>query len=472
MSSRYIRSIFFAFSVALLAFKGEPEKSSVKAAVDAFVSDPALKHAGTGFCMKEVTNGDIVYSYNAEQSLVPASVMKLVTTYAALKKFGDVYRFATMLGYIGKVDSTGLLRGDLVIKGGGDPTLGSGRFPGTAPDDVINTWLKKISAAGIKKWSGAMRLDNFRYDRKELPRDWLLEDVANYYGAIPFAINYRENQFKIILKPGKKVGDPVAIIKTDPAFNFVANCYVTTAASGSGDNAYIIPTANGYVLQGTIPLGTETFTIKGAYQNPDFMLADELVSKISREGGGSFSGKADTTVLHIIVSPSLAEIVAQTNLNSINLYAEAILREIGLVSSGKPGNTQNGVKGVMDLLKKEGLNTNGLIMRDGCGLARANAINADFLTQLLVHGYGLESFYNSLPVAGQTGAMKNMGKGTFIDGNMRAKTGHMEGVRSYAGYVKAKDGKTYAFALLVNNYTCSSAEIKQKIEKLLISIAN
>jgi D-alanyl-D-alanine carboxypeptidase/D-alanyl-D-alanine-endopeptidase (penicillin-binding protein 4) len=333
--------------------------------------------------------------------------------------------------------------------------------------------VNKIQSAGIKKFDGAMRTDGRRYDHRELPREWLLEDVGNYYGARASGLNYRENQYKIILKPGKKVGDPVSLIRTEPAFNFVGRCELTTAAAGSGDNAYIILNDNGYVLQGTIPLGGEAFTIKGSLSWPDVMLGDELEKRLGREGGTPNLLGKDTVVLHTLLSPPLAEVVNMTNLNSINLYAESLLREMGYVySGGKRGSTENGVKAVLDLLLKDGINSSGLVMKDGCGLARANAIPALFLVDILQKGYSSKAFNKSLPVSGQSGSMKNMGNGTFIEGNMRAKTGHMEGVRSYAGYVKGKDGKMRCFALIVNNYSCSSAEIKQKIEKVLVALGS
>lgn len=470
--SRYkvlgISFVLFLF----LSFKGEPEKTGVASAVNTFVSDPALKNAGIGFCMKEVSSGALVHQYNAQQSLVPASALKIVTTYAALKMLGDEYRFKTTVSYSGKIDSTDTLRGNLIIRGGGDPTLGSGRLPGTGADQIMNSWVSAIGNKGIRHVEGLINTDASRYDESELPRGWLVEDVGNYYGATASALSFNENLYRIILKPGKRVGERVELLRTEPKVDINFINQLRTAAAGTGDNAYVLQDNFGiHYLQGTIPIGGETFTIKGAHYNPPLLCATALMEALGKKESAYYS-PTDTTLLVETFSPPLSEIVRYTNLNSINLYAENLLREMGYVySKGKPGTTEHGVTAVMEILKGQGINTAGCFMADGCGLSPANAVTAAFLVDVLQKGYSSKSFYESLPMAGRSGAMKNMGKGTAIDGNMRAKTGHMERVRSYAGYVKGKDGKMYSFALIVNNYSCESWEIKQKIEKLLVALA-
>jgi D-alanyl-D-alanine carboxypeptidase/D-alanyl-D-alanine-endopeptidase (penicillin-binding protein 4) len=171
-------------------------------------------------------------------------------------------------------------------------------------------------------------------------------------------------------------------------------------------------------------------------------------------------------------SPPLRDLVKETNLNSLNLYAECMLKEMGYKAGNAQGSSENGAKTIVDYWKKKGINTAGLFMNDGSGLSPRDGVSTGFLVDVLLAMKDSKTFYNSLPVSGQSGSMKNMGNGTSIEGNMHAKTGHMERVRSYAGYVKGKDGKMYCFALTVNNYTCSSAEIKQKIEKVLVALGN
>jgi D-alanyl-D-alanine carboxypeptidase/D-alanyl-D-alanine-endopeptidase (penicillin-binding protein 4) len=461
--------------VTLFSFKGEPQKTAVEQAVDAFVNDPALRNAGIGFCMKEVNSGMPVYQYNSQQSLVPASTLKIVTTYASLKMLGEDYRFKTRLAYVGKIDSIGTLRGNILVIGGGDPTLGSGRIPGTGANELMKNWVDAIQKVGIKNVDGWIETDATRFDADELSRNWLVEDIGNYYGSTACALSFNENLYKIILKPGKGIGDPVELLSTEPKVAIDFKNQLKTAAAGSGDNAYVVLDNFGiHYLQGTIPLGSERFTIKGAYYNPPLLCFNALQAALGGEGGGAANyPRSDSVFLWETKSPSLGEIVKYTNLNSINLYAENLLRELGYTDAkGSPGTTENGVKAVVRILKEQGVNATGLFMVDGCGLSRSNGVSADFLVDVLQKGYFSKAFYESLPVAGRDNAMKSMGNGTAIDGNMRAKTGHMERVRSYAGYVKGKDGKMYSFALIVNNYNCSSTEIKQKIEKVLVALGS
>ena len=128
----------------------------------------------------------------------------------------------------------------------------------------------------------------------------------------------------------------------------------------------------------------------------------------------------------------------------------------------------------MDCWSQRGLDLTSLNMKDGSGLARANSCSSALLANALAKIYGDGEFYklflSSLPVAGKSGSMSNIGKGKWIENNLRAKTGYMERVRAYTGYVKTKSGKDLCFAILVNNYTCSPSAMKEKIERFFLAL--
>lgn len=483
-----IRYASFLFLLFLFSFKGDPPKPAINAALDAFIKDPALQNAGIGFCMKEVESGALVYQYNANQSLVPASTMKIVTTATALQVLGEDYQFNTRLIYTGKIDTTtGTLNGDLIVVGSGDPALGSNRFQGYGSwEALVQGWVEKIKAIGIQTIKGGVNTDDTHFEKQMESPSWLWEDIGNYYGAGASGLNINENIYELSLTPGKKDGDPVTVGNIDPKIRVPGSMgdYMQfesrLTTTGTKDNGYIFGSPYTYtrVIEGTIPL-KPTFKIKGSMPDPSLQccqfLYDELVKNGVKVESNQFSRVPETKQSQLILetsSPPLRDLVKETNLNSLNLYAECMLKELGYKAGNTQGSTENGSKAIVDYWKKKGLNVTGLFMKDGSGLSPSDGVSAGFLVDMLLGMKDSKSFYNSLPVSGQSGSMKNMGNGTFIEGNLHAKTGHMERVRSYAGYVKGKDGKMYSFALIVNNYTCSSAEIKQKIEKVLVALGN
>jgi len=169
-------------------------------------------------------------------------------------------------------------------------------------------------------------------------------------------------------------------------------------------------------------------------------------------------------------SPDLEKIVYFCNLKSNNHYAESILKTIGLVKL-KEGSISAGTKIVTDYWKELGVEIEGLIMKDGSGLSRSNGITALIEAKILQKIFNKKdiysSFYASLPIYGKTGSLTSMGKGTCLEGKLRAKSGYISRVRAYCGYVKSPDGQTMTFSVIANNYSCKPSDMKNKIEKIL-----
>jgi D-alanyl-D-alanine carboxypeptidase/D-alanyl-D-alanine-endopeptidase (penicillin-binding protein 4) len=468
--------------VFLLIIPAHSQNPTITQSLNTFLKSKGLEHASVSFCLREADSNHVVCSYNADQSLIPASTMKVVTTGAALGILGADYRFKTSIGYTGEIQN-GILKGNVIITGGGDPSLGSDRVI----NDHNETWFADrisaiLAAKGVKQINGGIIISgsHFQDDR---PITWPYNDIGNYYASPAFGFNFDENQYKLLLKPGKYVGDPVQVKGTQPYLPLLTfNDHLTTAEAGSQDSGYICgaPESNCLDLYGAVPGGRENFTIKGAIPHPEVIAKQSILKRLQQTGisirdTNTIASTLNETLqkLDDIYSPPLSDIIHYTNLKSLNLYAECLLKEMA-VHSGKTGNTPNGTATVLDYWKNNGINTNGLFMYDGSGLSHFDAISAaqlcDILSYIRKQTY-FEVFNNSLPVAGQSGAMSLVGKGTAIEGRLHAKTGHMDRVRSYAGYFKAKNGKWYSFALIVNNYTCSGSEIRNQVSRLLSSFA-
>jgi D-alanyl-D-alanine carboxypeptidase/D-alanyl-D-alanine-endopeptidase (penicillin-binding protein 4) len=229
------------------------------------------------------------------------------------------------------------------------------------------------------------------------------------------------------------------------------------------------------------------FDVDGSIPDPPKYFINSFSKNLSNNGiladsGSSairdiqWNGMTDTNARKTIAthkSPPLSEIICPTNLKSVNLFAEAILKAIGSVKKND-GSESSGTGAITEFWKMKGVDLTGFDMNDGCGLSRKNKISTRQLASILRLIKSEEyftDFEKSLPVAGVSGGMASMLKGSMAEKNMKAKTGNMEKIKSYAGYVKNAGGKDIAFAIIFNNYNCTNAVLKQKIEKLMLLMA-
>ncbi|MDO1445996.1 D-alanyl-D-alanine carboxypeptidase/D-alanyl-D-alanine-endopeptidase [Rhodocytophaga aerolata] len=450
-------------------------------------TDPLIKHGQLALSIKSTSTGKSLLEYNSDKSLVIASNMKLVTTATGLAVLGEDFTFKTELAHDGTLEANGTLRGNIYITGGGDPTLGSNKVTGSLPlNDLLDMWVNKLWEYGIRQVSGAIIADSELYNANAIPSGWTWADAGNYYGAPAFGLNFHDNLYYLYFKPGAKVGEAATILRTIPAIKeiqFVNE--VTTGAPGSGDNAYIYgaPYTHLRYVQGTIPAGVKEFSIKGSLPEPGMTCAGLLHQKLVKRGikiGLPATSvrlmqiqkkkvSTDRKPIYTHSSPALPAIVTETNLESVNLYAEAILKQLG-IAKYEDGTTYSGTETVMEFWKQNGIDINGFFMRDGSGLSRNNSIRATTLTDILVYcakAPMFASLYASLPVAGVSGTMKNIGKGTGAARNLHAKTGSLERVMSFSGYFTTRSGEMMSFAFIANDYAGHNSPMRKKMERLM-----
>ncbi|MBC7920170.1 MAG: D-alanyl-D-alanine carboxypeptidase/D-alanyl-D-alanine-endopeptidase [Ferruginibacter sp.] len=471
-----------------------PALRKLRTQLETLQNDSLARHGLVAFSVRSVATGVTILELNGHRSAAPASTLKLVTTATALLVLGQDFAFQTSLEYDGELRD-GTLQGNLYLRGGGDPTLGSNRFEGH-PDAAALTgqWVERVKAAGIRRINGAVVADAGIFEENALPSTWVWGDVGNYYGAAAYGLNFNENLYRVIFQPGPAVGSAARVLRTEPAVPGLefAN-RVTTGAPGSGDQCYIYgaPYHNLGQLEGTIPAGAPTFAVRGALPDPPFFLACHLHQQLVAAGfvvrdapttdrllrrGPLPAGKR--TLLYTHPSPPLKDIIQQTNFQSINLYAEALLktldRYLGPVRPFSAGSTEYGTRAVVEYWRRKGMATQGFWMRDGSGLSPQNAITAAQLTDLLRRVAGepdFGSFYASVPVVGVSGTVKGLARGTRAAGNVRAKSGSTERVKSYAGYFRDSAGEQMSFALLVNNYDEAGGRVARQMEAILVTMA-
>ncbi|MES2731976.1 MAG: D-alanyl-D-alanine carboxypeptidase/D-alanyl-D-alanine-endopeptidase [Bacteroidota bacterium] len=459
--------------------------------LNALQNDSMARHGLVAFSIRSVKTGATIVAINSDKSTAPASTLKLVTTATALAVLGENFTFETSLEYDG-VLKEGVLQGNLYIRGHGDPTLGCDRFDNyPALPELMKFLATKVKAAGIKQINGAVVADASLFEENALPSTWIWGDIGNYYGAAAYGLNLNENLYRVVFQPGKTVGSPAKILRTEPAVpGLEFTNLVATGSAASGDQCYIYgaPYQPVQYLEGTIPAGVASFPVRGSLPDPPFLCAFSLHQQLKTHAIGIRDAPTTDrllrqqkhwpagkrTVIYTHQSPPLKAIVERTNFHSINLYAEALLKTIARylapVQNGAIGTTANGTQAVQDYWKKKGLDMNGFWMKDGSGLSPKNTITAGQMTEVLRLTASSAAFYASIPVVGVSGTVKSLAKGTKAVNNVRAKSGSMERVKSYAGYFTNQAGELMSYAFFINNYDSQGNRIARQMEDILAAM--
>jgi D-alanyl-D-alanine carboxypeptidase/D-alanyl-D-alanine-endopeptidase (penicillin-binding protein 4) len=482
MSKKFLLSFILFLSVQI-AFS-----QNINDFITELKKENELQNASLGLCVMDAQTGATLCEYSSKLSLTPASTMKIITTSSALQLLGKDFRYETVLQYSGNFDkTTGIINGDLIIRGSGDPSLNSEYF--RKPEDtffVANKWAGVLKEKGIKKITGQMVLDVSCFE-EDIPGTWVWGDLGNYFGAAPYGISYNDNKFYIVFKPLAKNGDSAIISKMVPHLDNVS-IKNHVRAGGTEDNAivYRAPLSNEIQINGTIPAGAKPLSIEGSLPDPALLLAKHLQTVFATEGidlGNKEVLKITAhtkkqydkprTTLYTYKSPTLEKMVFFTNLHSNNHYAESIFRTIALKKGGWGSNWQ-GITTVSAHLKSKGFDPNGLFINDGSGLSRSNGVTAEHLAKILFmmnsDSANRNAFVSSLPVAGVSGSLRSLGKGTALENNLKAKSGYITRARSYAGYMKTKSGRDICVSLIINNFNGSPTDTKKKMEQIFLKV--
>ncbi len=398
-----------------------------------------LDHAIVAIYAVRTDTGEVLVDQNSDLSMMPASCLKIVTTAAALHLLGPEHRFETYLEHDGSIDSIKTLHGNIYIRGGGDPCLGSDRVVGALSwKKQIETWADAIQEKGIEKITGKVIGDGSIWEKALAVPSWTWEDLGNYFGAGASGLSFHENFYTLVFKPGREEGAPASILHTEPpTLSHTIHNEVTTGPEGSGDQAWIYGSeySSKQFVRGTVPAGASEFAIKGAIPDPATYCAQLLAQELEKRGVTIEQAKYPTPSqrvrFHTTYSPTVAEIVYWTNTKSLNLYAEHLFKAMGKM------------EGVTQFLHSQNIDTSGLNIADGSGLSRKNLITPKQLTYLLVNMKSSDFF----PLY-----FKSLTQNTP---QIRAKSGNNTFVKGSVGYAD-----NCAFVILINN--CVDREAMRK----------
>lgn len=438
-------------------------QQKLQLAFQKFSSTESLKYATVSFSVLDAKSGDLIFGDHQNTGLASASTLKTITSATALALLGEDYIFKTPVVFTGTIQN-GILDGDLMVKGSGDPTLGSWRWESTTKEQVLHQILLALQQKGITKINGKIIGDDGAWDTQSLPNGWIWQDIGNYYGAGSSALTWGENQFELTFNPSKTIGGTVKISNQNEVYPFLEiKNELQTGAYGSGDKvyAYSAPYTNLIYLRGTYGIDLHK-RIGLALQDPALALAFDLNAYLNKNQIKT-AGFNTVRLLHknlekeneltLISSPPLKEMVYWLNQKSINLYAEQLLRTLGL-KFGKSASTVDGVKMVQKFWEAQGIEYSTLNMVDGSGLSPADRITSLSMAKVLAFAKKqawFDAYYKSLPTHNE----------------MKMKSGTINDVLAYAGYAQLNGKTPVCFSLIVNNYTGSISAIRTKMFTLL-----
>lgn len=444
--------------------------------IDSLQNSKTLENGQLSVAIKNCITGEKIIQLNGNKLVRPASTLKLITTSTALGLLGENFRYNTDLVYQGEIRNDTLI-GNIIIKGSGDPTLGSWRFDETLDySRLLLHWANDIKALNIKVINGDIVVDSKLFSDHVVPETWQWGDMGNYFGAASFGLNLNENLFKAHFKTSRKSGENTEIFKLEP---FLADIELQNSVISDkntfGDDVlfFSAPYSNSIFVTGKLPVGREDFVVKGSVQNPSILAINLLKSTLSKIGVQlktvqNLAKNTPAKLINRVISPSLFEICSYTNYESINLFAESLLKKM---ATNKTNNitTADGILVLTKFWKDKGLNMSQLYMKDGSGLSNTNAISANFMVDCLTatsQQKYFTAFLQTIPILGQDGTMKNIAKNKPWAKNFSVKSGTIEKVKAFAGYFYNKNGILHSFSLMANQFEGSESSMSRELTKL------
>ena len=468
MAKRRLLTLALAAASALTIIAND-----FQGAVDRFVNQNIFRNASVGVCVLRLDSGTVVAANAPHQSLITASTMKTVTSASALELLGPDFTFVTEVKAIGKIDDNHL-KGDLVVVGHGDPTLGSRHF--AKMPNFVDSVVRAVKSLGIERIDGNIIFDESAYPFETFSDLWMAEDLAYDYGPGVHAINFADNLVRLSFD---RSGDVARDFVFTPAVrNLEVVCHATIGNKQDMHRLLNIGPNPNILLYGSIKRSDKRYISDFVNPLPAQLLCDSIDAALHNADirvrhKHHHHADADTVLVMQYRSPQLKKIVESLLDRSDNMFTEAVLRALA-VHNGKEASAANGLAVIDSLWCTKGLDTKPLFQRDGSGLARNGRASAHFFTQMLRQvnadstaiGVAMPSLMTHLGVSGNIGQRI---KKSPLKGKIASKSGSMSDVQCYVGYFPIENPQ-YSWAILVNNWHGSRANLKDEIELLLLNL--
>ena len=448
-----------------------------------------------GVSVISLKDGKLIFDHNGGQLFTPASNMKVYTTAVALDLLGADYRWRTSVYSEKDPDSDGTVQGDLVLYGRGAPDLVATNRRENS--NSLEELVKALKERGIKHINGNVIGDESYFRGDLIGQGWLWDDLQWYFGAEASALTINANSFDVSITSASSTNEPPKVTTNDFDGYVQITNNISTVARGEqlqlGVHRGV--SDNNVVVWGQYPLGARGYGASLSVHRPALWAAT-IFHRLLRTNGIVVDGVAqsrDSRIaeksrmdpsssreLAFVTGKSLGEIVKVTNKQSVNLYAELLLRTLGrerqamLSETGQIGrelgDDERGVRLITLWLTRQSINSTGLTIHDGSGLSRLNLVSPRVTGQLLAAMTKSSSaavFTESLPIAATDGTLG--GRLQPAKGKVRAKTGALTYINALSGYLTASGGQSYAFSVICNDNTTSSSSIRL-IDQLVLTL--
>lgn len=426
--------------------------------------------ADVAYMLYDIDSSRVVVDNRAEIKMTPASVLKLVTTASSLEMLGADSRITTNVTTNGTVDSNGVLNGNIYVKGALDPTVESAFF-----DDVrfFRPLIDTLRSRQIKSVNGDIVVDGSIIRREAVSDKWVLEDLATYYGVGCYGISVYDNVRNVSMR-SSGVGQGVSFSFQYPECSpHVIDRLEVVNGPTNGIHFYALPYGNEILVDGVMG-SHSSWGEPLAITNPVMFFAQHLKKRLQDAGisvsGSPREGKASgDNLLYSHMSPMLFHIVRETNYKSNNHFAQHLFRLLGAKGTGGRTATADAVMTISNLWKNRGIDLSSASLYDGNGLSPFDAVTPRQIVDILNYMWHSDNgyyFFHSLPQCGRDGTVATL----FVNSPLyvRAKSGSMSGVQSYAGYIVSK-GRCYSFCFFVNEFSCTRQQVKNLIEQTITS---
>lgn len=486
---KLIHNAFFPFGFFLLLFGCNPQltvpnieqtqQEKLIKKIDALIADPNLATAHIGVYIEALKDRSLIYRHEAAKLFIPASNLKLYTTACALELLGPDYRFRTEFYIKGSVKDS-VLKGDLIVRGMGDPSI-SGRYRDGDKQAYFKDWADSLRHYGINQIDGRIIADDVFFSDNVLAEGWNWDDEPYWYSAQISALSYNDNCIDVTIGPGMHTGDSLRIV-AGPLAKYVdmkIDAISCAADSQSSLKLSRIRGKNELIVKGRYPVGSAEYKESITIENPPLWFAENMRQAFMLSGftvghkpvvrKNAFR-QAGVKLLFAHHSLPLSDLIITLNKKSHNFYADQLFKTLG-AEIINDGSWNGGMRVVRGWLDKIGVAPAYADFIDGSGLSRKDLVAPLATAAVLRHLYYSKNFpfyYKSLPVAGVDGTLKNRLKNTSAAGVVHAKTGYMGHVRSLSGYTHDKAGNDYIFVIMVNNYLVPTSYVNDLQDQIVL----
>ena len=474
-----------ALPIRPAAASAQPDPVDVlRKRVAAILADPAIAAGTFGVEARSLAAADTLVESNDHRLLTPASTMKTLTLAVTADQLGWDFTFDTKATTTGTI-ANGVLDGDLVIVGSGDPSFED--WDGSA-SGVFASWAARLKERGISTIGGRIIGNDRVFTDDGLGAGWMWDDMQYGYSAAASGLQFNEGTAQVFITPGASVGDAPLLALSPSHARVPLVSSLTTGAAGTANaiSMEALPRTPGARFTGSIAIDSAKQTRLITVGNPTLYFVNAVRTGLQNNGIDVLGSVADIDdVMEPPVADSAAPVLEHRSATlpaladtlmtlSQNLYAETFLRTLGRLK-GSGGTAEAGIEVVRRVLGAWGVPASELVMADGSGLSRYDLVTADAMTTVLAHVYNdtrlRDPYTASLPVAGRAGMLSNRMKGTLAEGNVQAKTGSFSNARALAGFLRSAGGEPLVFSIIANNYGVAPAEVDRVTDAIVVALA-